>query len=204
MSKLNKIRSVFNKVEEDWFKDLPLIDLRGLDEAKKREVILNAIRVCIEKVPLEIKEEAEEEDSSYNFISLHHDGDQSAVVITTYYPGGSFVGLTISYCLIPPDQRGDIYEMVNLLNARPSAWRFFVSTNIDAFELESGILITQYFNPQELFLLFRHMLAAGYDKLPLVEEQLSTDHSPAQIMEKHDNEMREFMKANPALFENQK
>jgi len=204
MSTLNKIRSVFNQEKEDWFKDLPLIDLRGLDEAKKHEIILNAIRDCIKKVPFEIMEESEEEDSSYNFMSLHHDGDQSAVVITTYYPGGSFIGLTMSYCLIPPDQREDIYEMVNLLNASPSAWRFLVSTNIDAFELQSGILITQYFNPQELFLLFRHMLAAGYDKLPLIEEQLSTDNSPSSILEKHDDEMRDFMRANPALFENQK
>ena len=203
MTTLNKIRSVFNEVKEDWFKDLPLVDLRGLDETKKHEVIVDAIRACIRKVPLKIMKETEEEDASYLFMSLHLDGDDSAVVTTIYYPGMSFIGLGISYCFIPADQRQDIYEMINLLNEGPSAWHFSVSTNIGMFELESGILITQYFNPQELFLLFRRMLAVGYDKLPLIEEQLSTGQSSASILEKRDDEMLKFMKANPDLFENQ-
>jgi hypothetical protein len=204
MTKLNKIRSAFNKVKEDWFKDLPLVDLRGLDEAKKRELILNAIRSCIEKVPLVITEETEEEsESRHSFMSTHQDGNESAIVITTYYPETSFVGVKIFYRMIPVNRRQEIYEMVNLLNARSSVWRFFISPDIGQIVLESGMFITQYFNPQELFLLIRYMLHAGYTNLPHIEELLTTGQSPVAILENHDDKMRDFIKINPGLFKNQ-
>jgi len=205
MKKANKVRSAFNEVKEDWFKDLPLVDLRGLDENEKHEAILSTIRNCIEKVPLEITEENEEEfESRHNFMSTHQDGNESAIIITTYYPETSFAGVNIFYGMVPISRSHDVYEMINLLNLRSSIGRFCVYSDTGTIVLKAATIITQYFNVQELFLLIRHMLASGYKNIPLIKELLSTDQAPLSILEKHADTMREFMKVNPDLFENQK
>jgi hypothetical protein len=200
MTKVSKISDVFKKVKQEWFKDLAVIDLEGIDMAEKKRRILEGIKECVKKNSLVIMEGTDGADGvSADFDS----GNGKITVMILYSESNDFLEIyAVLGELLPIRGKSKaLYEMLCLLNWRLSAWHFVVKPHTRVFAAKAGIFLTNHFNLQELFLLLRHVLVNMVLCLDVIDEFLASDKAPEAILDEHDEKFRMEAAQHPDLFE---
>jgi len=200
MKKVSKISDVFKKVKQEWFKDLAVIDLNGIDMAEKKRRILEGIKECVKKNSLVIMEGTDGADGVFaDFDS----GNGKITVMILYRESNDFLEIyaVLGELLPIRGKRKALYEMLCLLNSRLSAWHFIVKPHTRVFAANAGIFLTNHFSLQELFLLLRHVLVSMVLYLDVIDEFLASDKTPEAILAEHDERFRMEAEQNQDLFE---
>lgn len=198
MRKIENSKTVFKKVDDEWFLCLPLIDLDEKGKQEKTAVILGRIRECLFKMPVTLSEESSENDSNYQIVSSYNYGDETVVVMVIYYSVHDFIRIKIPFRKVPESQKQVLYEMINLLNERFAAWHFFISPDTCEVTLEAGIYISRFLNGREFFLLLRQMIENGFLYFPVIEYQIFSGRAAITILEEYDNDIKILLEINKA------
>jgi hypothetical protein len=198
MKKVTKISDVFKQVKQEWFKDLAVINLDGIDMAEKKRRILQGIKECVEKNSLVIMEGTDAADMVFaDFDS----GNGKITVMILYRDSDDFLEIyaVLGELLPIRGKRKTLYEMLCLLNSRLWAWHFVVKPHTRIFAAQAGIFLTNHFSLQELFLLLRHVLANMVLSLDVIDEFLASDKAPEAILAEQDERFRMEAAQNPDL-----
>lgn len=195
---MNMIKKTFEAVKADWFKDLPIIDLSGMDEETRVEVIKRAMRECLVKIPLKTILETDSDfghmvESKYEFLNT------SASVCCVYRPWTYFAHIQIFHEEIPINREEAFYKLVNFINARLYACHFKIAPAEDLVIVESGEFVSSCFNAQEFFILLHHALVALTTYYPLLEKLSKSEKSPMDILHEFEKKMDELMKQDLGL-----
>lgn len=194
------IKRMLNETLREQSKDFPLIDLHGKDEGERSNLVIQAMRSCIERVPLNITHESDV-DGYHQFFSLYEYSEHSKFGVIVYHiaePG--FIKVSTSYGKTYFEKEAEMHRMLNLLNSRCFAWHYVLCPDTGIVSIESGMPVADCFSGQELFVLLRHLIGNACIHFPLINELLDSNDEPASILNRHDKELEAFRKENPELF----
>ena len=196
----NTIKRILNETLRGQSSDLPLIDLRGKDRKERNNLVISAMRSCIEKVPLKITHESDV-DGYHQLFSLYEYSEHSKLGVIVYHIAESgFIKVSTSYGKTYFEKENEMHRMLNLLNSRCFAWHYVLCPNTGIVSIESGMPVADSFSGQELFVLLRHLIGNACIHFPLINELLDSNDEPASILERHDKNLNAFRRENPELF----
>ncbi len=203
MNKTSRIAKAFENVKQEWFNGLPVINLEGLSERKRTRRVLDGIRACMEKNTWEIEEDTGAQDSEDKVEAYYDYVGGKILVSVSYSKSCRFIEICAYWGDLPPEdyKAKPLVEMLNLLNARFSAWHFIVEPKRMVMMARSGIFVANYLNLQGLFLLLRHMAVNMYIYLHVINECLRSDRPPIAILDRFDEKRRKEVEQNQDLFE---
>jgi hypothetical protein len=203
MEKKSRIMKAFENVKQQWFNDLPVINLERLSERKRTRRVLDGIRACMEKNTWEIEEDTGAQDSGDKVEAYYDYGGGKILVSVSYSKSRNFIEICAYWGDLPPKdyKAAPLVEMLNLLNARFSAWHFFAEPKRMVLTARAGIFVTNYLNLQALFLLLRHMAVNMYIYLHVINECLTSDRPPMAILDRFDEKRRKEAEQYQGLFE---
>lgn len=184
-------KKLFKEQRQNLYRDLKMVDLKGKDEETKAALVIKALKECHENIPMQVLGELNDGIHS-GIVSMYEDSYIHPIEITSlYHLHFNKVAATITLGRVPFEKKLAVYEMLNLLNVRFSAYHFSMGDD-RVIQMRAGMHFSRAFNPSDYFLLLWHLLKTCTVHYPLLEETMDSDDLPEDIMNRFHEKMADY------------
>ena len=172
---------------------LPLIELEG-DDIKDTDSVMKGIKDVFATMELPRIDELVN-GSEYHLVYSREDGDLVYMVQATYRSDYPVIVLTIEYSeVLKGKRRKKIAELINLLNIGFPMSCITMIPNAGV-AIKSVLLLSRWFNTQELFWNLKSLLFAASCYLVMNAAVTQSNETPEAIVKRFSNNLQELKDA---------
>lgn len=168
-------------INENSNKEISLIEL-GENKQNNFTMVTKSIKDVLTRKRMPIEEE-NSNNGEFNLMTLQNVGEVKVMVHINYREDRGLIMLGAYYGEIPKNKRKQAAELINLMNIKTILSRIVMKPNSGDVENYAEIIIAKWFNPEEFSLILTTLLISGVYYLVAAGMLLSTNKSPASIMD---------------------
>jgi len=156
-----------------------------MEDHNSRDVKIFAdMKKCVEEMGLKILDEKVDQ-GIFSGMSTFAYPDYNMAIVFNFDTSQDLAEVIVRYADMPEEKLSVLYELLNYMNNYLMFNHFSVDFESGGLFLRSGMIVNHYFLDKEVFKrILINALGTGYTFMPMIAEQINTEHTPQAIMER--------------------